>query len=103
MLTIRLMKIGKKNNSSFRVVLIKKTAAPKSGNFLENLGSYDPHNKEINFKEERVKHWLSQGAKASESVHNLLIRKGIIEGSKIKKNIKKKKSDSGNEQGLTKA
>ncbi|MBC8499075.1 MAG: 30S ribosomal protein S16 [Candidatus Atribacteria bacterium] len=94
MLTIRLMKTGKRNNSSFRVVLIEKTAAPKSGNFLEILGNYNPHNKEINFKEERIKHWLSQGAKASETVHNLLIKKGVIKGSKIKKNIKKKKSNS---------
>ena len=45
---------------------------------LEILGNYNPHNKEINFKEERIKHWLSQGAKASETVHNLLIKKGVI-------------------------
>jgi len=35
MLTIRLIKTGKRNNSNFRVILIEKSAAPKSGKFLE--------------------------------------------------------------------
>ena len=100
MLTIRLIKIGKRNNSSFRLVLIEKATAPKSGKFLEILGNYNPHNKEINLEEERIKYWLSKGVKTSETVHNLLIRKKVIKGSKIKRNIreKKKKSDSENKQ-----
>jgi len=100
MLTIRLIKTGRKNSSSFRVILIENTAAPQSGKFLEILGNYNPHNKEINFKEERIKYWLSQGVKTSETVHNLLVKKGLIEGPKIKRNIKKKKkkSSSGDEQ-----
>ncbi len=104
MLTIRLIKIGKRNNSSFRVVLIEKATAPKSGKFLEILGNYNPHNKEINLEEERIKYWLSKGVKTSETVHNLLIRKKVIKGSKIKKNIKekKKKSDSENKQEYSK-
>jgi len=93
MLTIRLIKTGKRNNSNFRVVLIEKSAAPKSGKFLEILGNYNPHNKEINFKEERIKYWISKGAKASETVHNLLVRKGVIKDAKIKKNIRGKKKE----------
>ena len=99
MLTIRLIKIGKRNNSNFRVVLIDKTAAPKSGKFLEILGNYNPHSKEINLEGERIKYWISKGAQVSETVHNLLVRKGVIEDAKIKKNIKekKKKTDSESE------
>jgi len=99
MLTIRLIKTGRKNNTNFRVVLIEKTAAPRSGKALEILGNYNPYSKEINLKEERIKYWMSQGAKASETVHNLLVRKEVIKGVKIKKNIKEKKKqiDSENE------
>jgi len=91
MLIIRLTKTGKRNKPNFRIVLIESKFAPKSGKFLEILGSYNPHQKEISLKEERIKYWLSQGVKTSETVHNLLIRQGVIKGSKIKKNIRKKK------------
>lgn len=91
MLTIRLIKTGKRNDSSFRVVLTEKTNAPQSGKFLEILGNYNPHNKEINLKEDRIKYWLSQGAKVSDTVHNLLVKKQVIKGDKIKIKLKKKK------------
>jgi len=101
MLIIRLVRTGKKNAPSFRLVLVKKTAPPKSGRFLEVLGSYNPRRlvkkgaasgkKEINLKTERIKHWLSQGVKTSGTVHNLLVGQGLIKGPKIKKKIKVKK------------
>jgi len=91
MLTIRLIRTGKRNKSSFRVILTEKTSPPKSGKFLEVLGNYNPHQKEINLKEERIKYWLSKGARASDTVHNLLVKKGTIKGPKIKKKIRIKK------------
>ena len=91
MLIIRLIRTGKKNASSFRVIITEKTAGPQSGKFLEVLGNYNPRLKEINFKKERIEYWLSQGAKTSETVHNLLVKQGIIKGPKIKKKIRLKK------------
>lgn len=96
MLVIRLIRTGKKNASSFRVILTEKTSAPKSGKFLEILGSYNPRltdkdgKKEITLKKDRIEYWLSQGAQASDTVHNLLVNEGVIKGPKIKKNIGKK-------------
>ncbi len=97
MLIIRLVRTGKKNAPSFRLVLVKKTAPPKSGRFLEILGSYNPRlsskqkgaagQKEINLKTERIKYWLSHGISVSETVHNLLVSHGLIKGTKIKKKI----------------
>lgn len=102
MLIIRLIRTGKKNAPSFRVVLTEKTAPPKSGKFLEILGNYNPRlsakggpasgGKELNLKKERIKYWLSQGVQTSAVVHNLLVNQGIIRGPKIKKKIKIKKS-----------
>lgn len=102
MLVIRLKRTGKKNASSFRIVLTEKTNAAKSGRFLEILGSYNPRllakdkgvaigGKEITLKKERIEYWLSQGAKASATVHNLLVSQGIVKGPKIAKKIKLKK------------
>jgi len=91
MLVIRLIRTGKKNASSFRVVVIEKTAPPKSGKFLEILGNYNPRLKELNLKKERIEYWLSQGVQTSAAVHNLLVSKGIIKGPKIKKKIRDKK------------
>ncbi len=91
MLTIRLVRTGKKNAPSYRVVLIEKTAPPKSGKFLELLGSYNPRLKQISLKKERIEYWLSQGVQTSDTVHNLLVSQGVIDKPKIKKKLKTKK------------
>lgn len=103
MLTIRLIRTGKKNSSSFRIVLTDKTAGPTSGRFREALGSYNPRvavkdeksgktKKEINLKADRINYWLSQGVKTSDTVHNLLVSENIIKGPKIRKKLPKKET-----------
>lgn len=85
MLIIRLQRIGKKKAPSYRLVINEKTRDTQ-GRSLEILGQYSPVEKEkiINLKEDRIKHWLSVGAQCSETVNNLLIQAGIIEGKKQK-------------------
>jgi small subunit ribosomal protein S16 len=103
MLTIRLVRTGKKNAPSYRVVLIEKTAPPQSGKFLEVLGHYNPRLKEVGLNKERIEYWLGQGVKASDTVHNLLVNQGIIKGPKIKKRfrLKKKKAKEEKEEETT--
>jgi small subunit ribosomal protein S16 len=84
MLIIRLQRKGRKNEPTFRVVLTESTNSPKSGNFLEILGSYDPRDKNITkIDGDRVKEWIEKGAQVSDTVNNILINQGIIEGKKI--------------------
>ncbi len=91
MLIIRLQRVGKRNEPTFRVVLTDSKNGPKSGKFLEVLGSYDPRDKNITkIDSERVKEWISKGAQVSDTVHNILINQGTIEGKKI--NVLPKKS-----------
>ena len=92
MLKIRLQRIGRKNDPSFRVVLTDSKNGPKSGKFLEILGSYAPKQGEVAFKEERIKHWMSEGAQVSDTVHNFLVHKKVIEGKK--KNVLPKKTST---------
>ena len=81
---IRFQRVGKKNEPTFRVVLTEKHRGPRR-KYLEDLGFYNPRKKTVQLKSERISHWLSKGAQASPSCHNLLVREGVISGSKIKK------------------
>jgi len=83
MLTIKFSRKGKKDQSFFRIIVLEKTKDP-FGDFLENLGFYNPRLKESSLKIERIKHWLSKGAQPTASVHNLLVNQKIIEAAKMK-------------------
>ncbi len=96
MLKIRLQRIGRKNDPSFRAVLTDSKNSTKSGKFLEIVGIYNPKSGENSFKTERIEYWVSKGAKLSDTMHNFLVDKKVIEGKKInvlsrKKPTKKKK------------
>jgi len=96
MLRIRFLRVGKKNSPSFRVVVTPRRTAAKTGKFLEVLGFYNPIRHERGLKRERIQHWLSRGAQPSDSMRNMLVAEGIIEGGKIPvhKKSKKKKEEA---------
>lgn len=98
MLAIRFQRIGRRNDPSFRIIVSEKARSPKAGNPLEVVGSYDPITKNTIIKEDRVRHWIGQGAELSGTVNNLLITKGVIEGKKVnvlrKRNIPKKEEET---------
>jgi small subunit ribosomal protein S16 len=83
MLTIRLSRVGKKKQPTYRFVIQEKGRDPW-GKHLEILGHYNPRANppSLILKADRVKYWLSQGAQASDTVHNLLIQEKVIEGEK---------------------
>lgn len=83
MLKIRLQRVGRKNQPSYRVVVTESQRGPKSGNYLEILGAYDPKADSIKLEAERIKHWISKGAQVSDTVHNILIKEKVIQGKTI--------------------
>jgi|SRR3989344_6339421 len=85
MLTIRLQRVGKKKSATYRLVISEK-ARDTHDIYLENLGTFNPHAKENAFlpKADRIKYWLGKGAQSSNTVHNLLLRAGLVEGAKKK-------------------
>lgn len=87
---IRLQRVGRVNVPTFRVVLTDSKNSTKSGKFLEVLGMYDAVNDKKEIKADRVKHWMSHGAKLSDTVHNWLVDKKVIPGKKLNKLPKKK-------------
>lgn len=94
MLKIRLQRTGRTNNPSYRVVVTEHTNGPKSGRAKEILGSYNPKTKERSLNEDRIKYWLSVGAQATGTMHNMLVSTGIVQGKKVnvlpKKTVPKK-------------
>ena len=101
MLTIRLSRVGKKKDSSFRVIVVESKRKVQPGNYLEMVGSYDPRVNTVSLKADRIKHWLSVGATTSDTVHNLLISNKIIEGKKI--NVLPKKTVAKKEEPVVEA
>ncbi len=90
MLKVRLQRIGRKNDPSFKVVLIESQKAAKSGRALETLGSYNARMGEPAMNGEKIKYWISKGAQVSPTVWNLLVNQKIVSGKKI--NVLPKKS-----------
>lgn len=82
--------MGRKHIPVFRVVLTDSKNSTKSGKFIEVLGSHDPRNdKALVLNADRIKYWMSQGAKVTDTMHNMLVSQKIIEGKKINKLPKK--------------
>jgi len=93
MLKIRLTRVGRKHDPSFRVIVTDSRRASRSGAYLENLGFYNSCQKEVQLKVDRIKFWISKGAQVSGVVHNLFINEGIIKGKKVNVFRTKKKTE----------
>ena len=90
MLMMRLQRIGRKNDPSYRLVVVDKRTGPKSNKHIDHLGSYNPKQGQIIIDAEKAKHWLSEGVQPSDTVYNMLVAQKIVEGRK--KNVLPKKS-----------
>jgi small subunit ribosomal protein S16 len=75
---IRLARVGSKKNPIYRVV-VADSRSPRDGKFLEIVGRYNPQTNPstIEFDEERVRDWISNGAQPSDPVKRLLKAKGL--------------------------
>ena len=73
MVKIRLMRVGKKKQPSFRVV-VADSRSPRDGRIIEAIGHYHPRQDPsvIKIDSDRAVYWLQQGAQPSESVKHLL-------------------------------
>ena len=70
---LRLKRTGAKNNSCFRIVAMDKKSA-RDGKAIEELGFYDPRQKNEKCNLERAEYWLSVGAQPSDTVKSIIKR-----------------------------
>lgn len=94
MLMIRFQRIGRKNDAAFRMAVLPKASGPKAGKYVDLVGTYNPKTKAMTVDGAKIKDWMSKGAQVSPSLHNLLVKNGVVEGTKkasvvSKKNLEK--------------
>ncbi len=72
---IRLARMGARKQPYYRVVVIEKERA-RNGRALEVVGTYNPRTNpaSVELKRDRIEHWLSKGAKMSDTVSHLLAK-----------------------------
>ena len=80
-LKIRLARAGAKKRPYYHIVLAD-SRSPRDGRFIEKLGHYNPmlpsdHAERIRLEGERITHWLSQGALATDRVAKFLGKAGL--------------------------
>jgi ribosomal protein S16 len=93
MLKIRLTRTGRTNDASYRLIVTPHTNKPKTHKAVEVLGNLDAKKGIYMLNQDRIKYWLSVGAKVSPTVNNMLVDKGIISGTKQKSQNKMKKKE----------
>jgi small subunit ribosomal protein S16 len=89
MLAIKLQRIGRKHQPSYRLV-VAPARSKMGGPPVEDLGSYNTFTKKYTVNKERVAYWVGVGAQPTATVHNFLVKEGVIKGAKIAIKMKKK-------------
>ncbi|MDB5195539.1 MAG: ribosomal protein small subunit ribosomal protein [Parcubacteria group bacterium] len=102
MLMIRFQRIGRTNDPAFRIAVLEKASGPKAGKYVDLVGTYNPKTKAVTLKPDAIKSWMAKGAQVSPSLHNLLVKEGVVVGAKnakvvsqqnLGKNIAKKAAE----------
>jgi small subunit ribosomal protein S16 len=80
-LKIRLARAGAKKRPYYHIV-VADSRSPRDGRFIERLGSYNPmlpadHADRVRLQDERIQHWLSEGALATDRVARFLGKAGL--------------------------
>lgn len=83
MLKIRLKRVGRKNDPSFRIVVTEAARGPKSNRAIDLVGFYNPKTKERTLDGEKISRWMSSGAQVSGTVYNMLVDAGLVKGKKV--------------------
>ena len=79
MVKIRLRRVGKKKQPSYRIT-VADSRSPRDGRFIEVIGFYNPRTEPetVRLQEDRALHWLSVGAQPSDPVARLLEKMGTL-------------------------
>jgi len=75
---IRLARLGRTKKPFYRIV-VANSEAPRDGEFLAIVGTYDPlkNPAEVKVKQEQIDQWIAKGAQPTETVKNLLAKAAV--------------------------
>lgn len=74
---IRLTRMGAKNKPMYRIVA-SDSRKSRDGQYIEQIGTYSPAKDEVAVNEEIALKWLKNGALPTDTVRNLLSKKGVM-------------------------
>jgi len=77
MLKLRLKRIGRKRQPSYRLVIMTNDTR-RDGRPIEEVGFYNPITKQSKFDSEKIINWLQKGAQPTQTFKNLLKKSKII-------------------------
>ncbi len=77
---LRLTRVGKTKQPQYRIVAAD-SRSPRDGRFIQILGQYDPRQEPsaLVVDNDKVVHWLQQGAQPTERVRKLLEISGAMQ------------------------
>jgi len=106
-LKIRLARGGSKKRPYYHIVLAD-ARSPRDGRFLENLGSWNPmlakdNDARITLNNDRIKHWLEQGAQPTDRVLRFLNEAGLAKRDAKNNPVKAKPGKKAQERTAEKA
>lgn len=79
MVRIRLRRVGRKKQPSYRIV-VADSRSPRDGRYIEVIGFYNPRTEPatMTIKEDRALYWLQNGAQPSDAVRRILDKLGTL-------------------------
>lgn len=88
MLKLRLKRLGKKREVSYRIVVAQSTSR-RDGRPVAEVGFHNPRANETRFNEEAVTDWLKKGAQPTDTVRSLLVQANLLpkEAAKVRKTV----------------
>lgn len=89
MLKIRLTRMGKKHQPTYRIVVTPKEN-PVAGSYIDLLGTYDPIKGNVDINTEKALEWLNKGAQPSERLARILSKAGVQHKSVVVKTYQPK-------------
>ena len=75
---IRLRRMGAKKAPFYRIV-VADSRSPRDGRLIEELGYYNPMNKELKLDNEKAADWVKKGAQPTDTARALLKKSGAIQ------------------------
>ena len=75
---IRLKRMGAKKNPFYRIV-VADSRSPRDGRLIEELGYYNPMNKELKLDNEKAADWVKKEAQPTDTARALLKKSGAIQ------------------------
>jgi small subunit ribosomal protein S16 len=93
---LRLRRMGKKKQPIYKIVAAD-VRSPRDGRFLEAIGLYNPltNPHTVDIKEDRVMHWLKNGAQPTHTVKSLLRQRGItLKNDLMKRGVEESEIES---------